>query len=326
MRATLRRYFWNPKERRLRAPWRLLATALVFLVMLLAFVTLFALTVSEALLAALFGTALADDALLVVGSVGSGAALVFGVLLAARYVDRRRIADLGLALDHDWWVDLGFGFVLGAGLMSGVFLVALAAGWLRVTGTFASAGSFGLATALVVVLFLAVGIYEELLVRGYVLTNLAEGMNGFGPFGHRSATLLAVLWSSLLFGFFHASNPGATLASVLAVSFAGVMLAAGYVFTGQLGLSIGLHTAWNLFQGFVFGLPVSGLSVPGSLVAVEMTGPAVATGGSFGPEAGLLGVLAMLVGTGAVAAYANLQYGQLRASLELTRPDLRWKR
>lgn len=326
MRAVLRRYFWNPKERRLRAPWRLITTAIVFLPLLLAFVTVFALVVSETLLAALFGAALADDALLVVGSVGSGAVFVLGIFFAARYVDRRRIADLGLSLDHDWWVDLGFGFALGAGLMSGLFLFALAAGWLRVIGTFTSAGPFGLAAVLVVVLFLAVGVYEELLIRGYVLTNLAEGLNGFGPLDHRSATLLAVLGSSLLFGFFHAANPGATFASVLAVSFAGVMLAAGYVFTGQLGLSIGLHAAWNLFQGFVFGLPVSGLSVPGSLVAVEVTGPAVVTGGTFGPESGLLGLLAMLVGTLAVFAYAQLQYGQLYPSPELTRPNLRWKR
>ncbi len=101
------------------------------------------------------------------------------------------------------------------------------------------------------------------------------------------------------------------------------MLAAGYVLTGELAVPIGPHTTWNLFQGGVYGFPVSGLGVDVSLIAVEVTGPRWVTGGAFGPEAGLLGVCAMVLGTAAIVAWVRWQTGRLEVSLAVTTPDLR---
>ena len=41
---------------------------------------------------------------------------------------------------------------------------------------------------------------------------------------------------------------------------AGVMLAAAYLLTGRLWLSMGIHFAWNFTQGGIFGAAVSGRS------------------------------------------------------------------
>ncbi len=54
--------------------------------------------------------------------------------------------------------------------------------------------------------FLCVGIYEELLFRGYFLRNLAEGLN-LARLGPVVALLLAWIGSSLVFGAAHLSNP-----------------------------------------------------------------------------------------------------------------------
>jgi hypothetical protein len=66
--------------------------------------------------------------------------------------------------------------------------------------------------------------------------------------------------------------------------------------TGRLGVAVGLHFAWTVAGGPLFGVPVSGQSVPARLLVVDVTGPVARTGGAFGPEAGLLGVLAAPAG------------------------------
>jgi len=133
---------------------------------------------------------------------------------------------------------------------------------------------------------LMVGWYEELLFRGYRLQNLADGLNPFW----------AVLISSIWFGLGHLTNPNATWISTTGIFLAGIFLAYPYLRTGQLWLSIGLHIGWNFFEGPVFGFPVSGLDFF-RLTRTTIEGPKLWTGGEFGPEAGLILIPALVMGT-----------------------------
>jgi hypothetical protein len=314
--------FWNPDERRLRAPWRLLLGAVVYL---LGSLVVGAVLSRGALLAWVGGR---DPALTrALGVSLNGVVVVASVAVAALLFDRRRYADYGFDLDRDWWLDLGFGLALGAALMTGIFALELALGWISVTDTFV-AGPLGFAAefTLVLVVFLWVGLYEELMTRGFVLTNLAEGLRLSWPVSvtRPVAVGLATLLSSALFGALHAANPNATAVSSAAIGLAGVMLALGYVLTGDLAIPVGLHVTWNLFQGAVYGFPVSGIGFGTSVLAVDQGGPSVVTGGSFGPEAGLVGVAAMVVGSGATVLYVRRRYGHTSlAPVDL--PALRWR-
>ncbi|XVH32925.1 lysostaphin resistance A-like protein [Haloferacaceae archaeon DSL9] len=323
--ATLRRIFWNESQRRLRLPWRLLLGGVAIGVISTLSVVALVVLVGQAVLSGLFVGAFGEAANTLVAGVVSGAGTAVAVWLVGRYLDRRPFSDFGLRIDRDWWLDLGFGLGLGGALMTGIFLVQLAAGWIAVEGTFEAVGSFLWGFLGILVLFLVVGVYEELLVRGYLLTNVAEGFNGFGPIGLRGAVVLATIISSLVFGALHASNPNATAVSVGAISLAGVLLAFGYLLTGELAIPIGLHITWNLFQGAVYGFPVSGLSVPATIIAVEQGGPDAVTGGAFGPEAGLIGIAAMAAGMAATVGYVNYRYGTVRLAPEVGTPRLRSK-
>src|ERR671919_369366 len=44
------------------------------------------------------------------------------------------LSGFGLRIDRRWWIDFGFGLLLGALLIVGIFLTQLAAGWVTVTG------------------------------------------------------------------------------------------------------------------------------------------------------------------------------------------------
>lgn len=317
-----RELLWNDAERRPRAPLRV--ALLVVVTVLLVLGTSAGVSVAGGLrtrLAATFGEAVAATASAVAGVGLAGGTVTLSILIAGRYVDRRRLRDLGFRVDRDWWLDCGFGLALGAALLTLVFAVSAVAGWIRVTGTVRPRPGFAVRFLGLVATFVVVGVYEELLVRGYLLTNAAEGLVGW--LGGRGAVAGAVSLSSLVFGLAHANNPNATLLSTLAIVLAGGMLAAGYVLTGELAIPIGLHTTWNLFQGGVYGFPVSGLGVDASLLIVETAGPRVVTGGAFGPEAGLLGLGAMVVGTAAIAGWVRWRTGRLGVAPAVTTPDLR---
>nr|WP_233265102.1 CPBP family intramembrane glutamic endopeptidase [Halomarina oriensis] len=185
--------------------------------------------------------------------------------------------------------------------MAGVFLAQLAGGWARIAqaGVPDLVGWFG-----TLVLFLVVGFYEELFVRGWLLTNVAEG---FAWLGERLATAIAVFASAAVFGVLHLANPNATLASTLGITAAGVFLGWAFVRTASLALPVGVHVTWNFAQGSVFGFPVSGIGTPATVVETAVTGPELVTGGAFGPEAGLVGLGASVAGTLAVSGYVRLR-------------------
>ena len=310
---------WNERTDRPRLPWRLLAWFLLLLVLGLV-ITIAVDAVLRRPIESVFvlltpgGPAVqASVAARNVAFVTTQAVATIGsVYLAGRFLDRRRFREFGFRIDRAWWADLGFGLALGAVLMTGVFVVEYLAGWVTVTGLFWIAQpefAFWPWFAWSLLTYVSVGVYEELVARGYLVKNLSEGLTWFDRLGTVGAVAVATFGSSVLFGAGHFTNPNASLASTLGVLFGGLMLATGYVLTGQLGLPIGLHVTWNFFEGSVYGFPVSGTTHGLSLLATEQRGPAVVTGGAFGPEAGLIGVAAATAGIALTVLWAYWRYG-----------------
>ena len=295
--------FWNVQERRLRAGWRVL----VFLVM-----TVVVAAVDGRVEAGLAGRLpdLYEDLV---------RALVFALLIAAalylasRVLDHRRMRDYGFHF-RTWWIELGFGLVLGALLQFGVLAVELAVGWVTVTGSFApSPGQPFVATILVgVVVVAAVAFGEEASYRGYPIKNLAEGVARA-----RWGIVIAVVIPAVFFGLAHATNENATWLSVFNIVIFGLLFGTGYLLTGELALPIGLHFGWNFVQGFVFGVVASGRQYGSVLVLADDSSATLWTGRPYGAEGGLIGTAAFIAGFLATLAWARSQH---RAPLPLTPP------
>ena len=174
--------------------------------------------------------------------------------------------------------ELAIGILIGAGMFALVFAsLRLAGAYTLAPGRWDDWGA-DIGNAL------ATGLREELLIR-LVLFRLIMRAFGLWP---------ALLASAALFGAAHLANPDATWTAAAAIAVeAGLMLAAFYVLTGRIWMSVGVHAAWNFTQGSIFGASVSGNVEKGSVFvsAPLASAPAWLSGGRFGPEASLSAVI-----------------------------------
>lgn len=216
-------------------------------------------------------------------SVATLVATVLSVWIMRRWFDGPALLDLGLRRRPGWVADTLIGLALGPVMFLAILLVLLLFGWAG-----AAAGNIGPSSLLVALAtFTLVAISEEIFARGWVFQVLERGRG----------TRAAVLGSAGIFAVLHGFNPGFGWAALVGLFLAGLLFAQAYLVTRQLWLPIALHLSWNFSQGPIFGFPVSGLPGEG-LLTVRTSGPAVVTGGSFGPEAGLV----LLVGIALAAA------------------------
>jgi len=192
-------------------------------------------------------------------------------LIVVKLIEQRRARELSV---HDLPT-----FGLG-GLLIGALLFSLVVGVLWLLGVYHVIGTNAHVDWLpqILVAGIGAGIGEEIIARGVLFRIVEEGLG----------TWSALAISALFFGGAHIFNPGATLWSSAAIAIeAGVMLGLLYHVTRSLWACIGLHAAWNVMQGTIYGIPVSGGAVDGWLVS-NRTGPVWLSGGVFGAEASVV--------------------------------------
>ena len=210
-------------------------------------------------------------------SIGT-ALLVVLYLAGSRWIERRNPVELRRRGSVPKILK---GFALGVALFSSVMAVLAICGMYRPSGL----GNWR-SLALGLLFAMVAAIFEEIAFRGF-LFRLFAGLGG---------NWTALLVTALLFGLAHKANPHATLASSVAIALeAGILLGAAYAASGSLWLPVGIHAGWNFAEGSIFGMAISGNSPSAGLIGGNLHGPAILTGGTFGPEASVIAVAICLV-------------------------------
>jgi membrane protease YdiL (CAAX protease family) len=222
------------------------------------------------LVAAVQGNALLS---LVLG-VATAVLAVFVYARVVRWSERRapvEVAAKGAS------ARIGLGALIGVAWFAAVIGNIAFLGDYRVEGQGTVMGAIGLFGFMA-----AAAVTEELMFRG-VLFRIMEG---------RTGTWIALVLTSMLFGAIHSINPDATVWGAIAIAVeAGGTLAAAYAATRNLWVPIGLHFGWNFAEAGIFGTEVSGNGQSDGLLHSVTSGPALITGGQFGPEASLYSVV-----------------------------------
>ncbi|NUO62564.1 MAG: CPBP family intramembrane metalloprotease [Gemmatimonadaceae bacterium] len=263
---------------RLRSGWR----AALFLLLVVALSPLA--TLLLALPARIAGRPLPGDATMTVWLGGVvGALAAHWVML--RFVDRAPWSYVGLSRAQGSAARVTPGLALGALAVGIPCAILLAAGWLQLQ---AASGSWGAAeSARLVVMLLVAALTEELLMRGYLLSALADGVGRW--------TALAV--TSVVFALLHLNNPGMSPGALVVVGLAGIFLGAVRFATSSLYAAWAAHFAWNAVLALVLHALVSGSSLAGAGWRTVDAGPDWATGGAWGPEGGVPAALGLVAAT-----------------------------
>jgi len=293
--------FWNRTESRPRAFWRVVGA--------------FALVAIGSQLLPLVILGGVDFPPSVLGLGQNTIALVTALLVAvvwARYVDRRRFADYGFEFTPEWARDAGVGVAVALIAWGLALAVHLSAGWAHISAVISPGVArhslpFPLAVTAFFVQFLFVGIWEELLFRGLLLRNAAEGLETRWLSGW-TAVLGGLVASSLLFGVVHADQ-ATSLAALGFWVLMGMVLGSAYVVTDSLALPIGLHFATDFAFNNVYGLsnvrPATA-EVVATVLRPEFTGPE-----RFVEVSGLINIGAVVTITVLAAGYVAAQYGRI---------------
>jgi membrane protease YdiL (CAAX protease family) len=182
-----------------------------------------------------------------------------------------------------WGKKLAPGLLYGITLIGAVFFLEIIAGWVRVESL-----DFNLVLFFSFFIFqIVVAVGEEISFRGNILKNLAD----------ETGIKTGIILSSFMFSTIHLPSfiyygldIQRLMVAFIVVGLLGAIASIIYLNYG-LGSSITFHFAWNFLQYNIFNLNRSGQSI----LKISSTGTDLLTGGSFGPEAGALGLIIVLL-------------------------------
>lgn len=231
--------------------------------------------------------------------------MLLAVLTAAVIMlrlERRPFSDLGLSVKGHA-KGLWYGFLMAVLLYLVGFGLSLVMGEVEVSGF-----QFRPLDLLGALLFFGlVALFEEILMRGYILGHLLHT---------RLNKFLSLFISAALFAFLHIFNPEIAFLPMINLVLAGMLLGASYLYTRNLCFPLSLHFFWNWIQGPVLGYQVSGNNFMSTMLKLHMPEENVLNGGASGFEGSLICTVLMIVCTILI-----VWWGEKRKAISLEAPQ-----
>ena len=209
-------------------------------------------------------------------------AVVVAIYIMLKVVDKKGFRYIGFEPISKGYSKFLVGMLLGGFLIVVNVIVLRLSGLISFeTGLLAPNLSLDLLEGLLILA--GVSLAEEMVFRGYIQKTIQRTDKNW----------LAILISALLWTLIHAGNANYAFLPFLNILLAGILLGYLVVKTRSIYIAIGLHIAWNYFQGYIFGIQVSGRVQEGTMYLVEMKNNFF-TGGNFGLEGGLANTLVLI--------------------------------
>lgn len=208
--------------------------------------------------------------------------MILTPVIAWKFIMKRPLSNMGLTPVNKHGKELATGLMFGIVSITIVFIALIISGHAEVVTW---KPHFSVNQLIYIFIFIFVGLAEEILGRGYIMSVLRQTKN----------VPVIVIVSSILFALMHSSNNGIGLLPYINLALVGILFAYMYLRSGNLWMCIGYHITWNYFQGYVYGFKVSGMDADG-IVTTMFTKKSILNGGDFGPEGGLFVTGVIIIG------------------------------
>lgn len=212
------------------------------------------------------------------------AVVIILTLLFCRKIENRPLRTTGMKAKGflpQYLCGAAAGFVM----FGGAVLMAWACGALTFSGRTEhfSAGTM----AVLLFAWLVQGFSEEISFRGWLMISVGT---------HRGVTE-AVTTSGLYFAIAHIGNQGISIPAMINLGLFGMFAGLYVLRTGSIWGAAAMHGVWNFVQGNLFGIKVSGMDMPDSVLRFSSEGGSKwLNGGAFGMEGGLCVTAVLVIG------------------------------
>lgn len=218
--------------------------------------------------------------------------------LWVKFIEKKSIITLGF--DRRKVLKFVLGFIIGVSSITVITMILYFIGAIQLEMNQDNNGSIHTYLGMILILlgwFVQSG-SEEISIRGWLVPNISEKYN----------SLVAIATTSIVFGVLHLFAPEVTVLSFVNLVLSGIFFAMYAIKQNCLWGVWGCHFGWNLSLGNIYGFSVSGFSPFGCTILSSKTiGHDILTGGSFGPEGGLLATVLLVIGIAIIRGSSHRQ-------------------
>lgn len=208
---------------------------------------------------------------------------IIAFFLWVRFIEKRPIRTMGFSKGNGL-SEFTKGVLVGAIMITTVLVVFFITGDAKFDRIQFSL-PFLVSWMLVLIGYILQTAAEEIYIRGWLVPIISYHKNAY----------LAILIASTMFSYFHLDNNGASWLSTLHLFIFGLFTAIYAMKRGNIWGPCGFHFAWNFIMGNVYGFHVSGYDSESSLMYFTTSNRTFITGGQFGPEGGIPGLVVFIL-------------------------------
>lgn len=205
------------------------------------------------------------------------------ILLAQKILFKHKFESLGFS-KNKLFKNYFLGAIIGSLMFSICILIGVIIGVQSISINHNKISYFYI--FLFLVGFLFQGMYEEVILRGFIFSELSQ------KFG----IIIGIIFNSLIFALLHGGNPNMKFIAYINLFLFGVFQSLMYYKFQNLWIVGAIHSFWNFCQGNIFGVSVSGITFSNSKIfQTNFLYNEKLTGGNFGTEGGLICTFVLII-------------------------------